>query len=343
LWVLAWLIGASRADAQAGCVELAATLPEALSGCVTEQRLCSSYLRALAAEGGGQEQAARSSGQTQPGELVPLHVQLSTPDQPGDAATTAIELDAFAYGQWLGHRTLSVRARDCVAVPDALALVLALLARQADPALQPMATAPGERKSQPARQAEQDMEPPAAKREQSDSGSFSLGAGAGVFFGALPLTAVALQLQAATLGAPVSLRARATLLWPQEQGVAEGYVKMQDYELALEACAGFSFRDAPRLSLRLCGGPRAGLMVVRARDFALQNDQATEFLLYLGVLPEVSLALGPRTSLQLGVAGAAALIRPRFGVGLGSGARVSALSAPGAIRAELALSLIQIF
>jgi hypothetical protein len=322
---LAWLLVAPRVSARAGCVELVGELPHALSGCATEQRVCESYQRAYAADGGEVS-----------GAFVPLQVRLGTPSaQAGDA--TVLELDAFTAERWLGHRTLSLRARDCAALPDALALVLVLLAHESPPA-------------QPLPQVSAPLPPPAAatpaheaRARSAPVGDFSLGAGAGLMIGALPSAALALQLQAATLGVPLSLRARATLLWPQEQRIAEGYVQTNDYELALEACAGFSFRDAPRVTLRLCAGPRVGLMRVRARDFALRNDRTTEFLLYLGLMPELALALGPNTSLQLGIAAALALLRPRFGVGLDSGLRVSALSTPSWLRTELLLSLVQIF
>ena|GEM_PF-3077793 len=339
LWGLAWLFVAPRVSAQAGCVEIEGALPEALSECVTEVRLCSSYLRALAADGGGGDRQDTAD------DFLPLRVRLrAAPGQSADAS--AIELDAAAYGVTLGQRTLSIRARDCAAVPDVLALVLALLARQASSDSQ-LRAARNAARAQPAAVVEQapaeQLGPPPEQRTPSISGSVGLGAGVGMFFGALPSAAPALQLQAATpIGDPLTLRARATLLWPQQQRIAEGSVNLQHYELALEACAGFSFRDT-RLSLRLCGGPRVGLMIVHARDFTLQNERATEFLMYLGVQPELGLALGPRTSLNLGVAIAAAVVRPRFGVALDSGTRVSTLSTPSTIRAELALTLVRIF
>lgn len=325
-WGLACLLLASRVNAQAGCVEVQGEVPPALSGCVTEQRLCTGYLRALVA----------NSGDAEP-HVVPLQVRFGGPAS--DA--TRLELDVFSDGQWLGRRVLSIRANDCAALPDALALVLVLLAQQAElgPDSPPSAAALSPPSPEPAAAAERPAEDP----QPSVSGHLSLGAGAGLFIGALPSAALALQLQAATLAQPVQVRARATLLWPDEQRIAEGYVRMHDYELALEACVGSSFYAASWLSLRVCGGPRAGWMFVRARDFALRNDAATEFLLYLGVQPELGLALGPRTALQLGIAAALALIRPRFGVGLQSGERVSALASPSAIRAELSLTLVQIF
>jgi hypothetical protein len=170
-----------------------------------------------------------------------------------------------------------------------------------------------------------------------------LGAGAGVFLGALPTAALALHIHASTLSEPVALRLRAVFLWPQELRVVEGYVQMRDYELALEACSGLTLRHGLRLALRLCGGPRVGLVHARAREFRLQNERATELALYLGLMPEVSLALGPDTWLRFGVAGALALVRPRFGVGIDDVQRWTPLSSPRWLRAELALSLVQIF
>lgn len=66
-------------------------------------------------------------------------------------------------------------------------------------------------------------------------------------------------------------------------------------------------------------------------------------LLYLGVLPEVSLRLRAATRLQLGVGISVALIRPQFFVGLDGGERVLVFAEPTVVRSELAISLAQIF
>jgi hypothetical protein len=173
--------------------------------------------------------------------------------------------------------------------------------------------------------------------------NIGLGGGAGVFYGVLPSAALALQLQAAYVSGLFSLRVRGTLLWPQQQHIAEGNVRWHDYELSVEGCAGFPFSEAPRLVLRACAGPRGGIVHVSAHDFALQNQAASKFLMYLGVMPELTLALGARTQLQLGAAASLGLVRPRFGIGLNNGAQLATFSTPGWLRGEVALSLLQIF
>lgn len=330
--VLGCLLGSTAAPARvatAQCVELAADLPEDLRGCVSAERLCASYQRALAASGGG-SQASEPRWQ----------VQLRAA-KAGSAAVRSLELEAFSAGRSFGQRTLEVRSRDCAALPDALALVLVLLAQEAGPgAVEPQLTA-----AEPAAQQEREPIPAPAPRAHgaTSAGSLAVGVGAGVSFGVLPSAAFGLSLQASTLSEPVAFRVRASFLWPQELAVAEGRVLMRDYELALEACPGAQLDSRPRIALRLCVGPRLGLFHARGRDFDVQNERATEFLMYLGVTPEASLALAEGTWLQLSAGVAFALVRPRMGVAFDGGRRWRELSAPDWLRAELALSLVQIF
>jgi hypothetical protein len=154
---------------------------------VTAQRLCESYQRALAANGGEDTPAPEAQWQ------VRLRAQPGA--DPGQA-TTSLEAEVFAAGRWLGQRTLAVRPRDCGALPDALALVLLLLAREAPPAPPPTAA-----RLSPSAAGSRDIRPPGR-------GSVELGAGAGLLFGTLPAAAFALQLEAATLSDPISLRLR---------------------------------------------------------------------------------------------------------------------------------------
>jgi hypothetical protein len=273
-------------------------------------------------------------------------------------AVRALTLEVFSAERSLGRRTLAVRSRDCAALPGALALVLVLLAEETSAAAQrtletgsppPAADSatPEPGLSQMAAEAG-DLQPAAAEVAAPSpvselGGSLALGAGAGVSFGALPKAAFALLLQVSSLTEPIAFRARAALLWPQELAVAEGYVLMQDYELALEACPGAQLGARPWLALRLCVGPRLGLFLARARDFNVQNARAAEFLMYLGVTPEASLALGSSTWLQLSAGAAISLVRPRMRVAFGDGTRWRELAALDWLRAELSLSLVQIF
>jgi hypothetical protein len=324
--LLAWSLVSSpvRAEARAGCVELVGDPPAALVTCVTAEKLCESYQRALAADGGDDPQ------------LAELRWKVRLRAQPAAQGEMSLALDAFAKGRLLGRRTLAIRERDCAAVPDALALVLLLLAREAE------STVP-----EPPPSAATMMPPSAAAAPRAPTpqphGVVELGAGAAVIVGALPAAAFGLQLQAATRTAPIAIRLRAAWLWPQELAVEEGVIAMRSYELAIEACSGLELTSSPRLALSLCAGPRAGVFHAAARGFTVVNHRADEFLLYFGALPEVSLALGPATWLRFGAGGAVALVHPRFHVGLDAGARSLALSAPGWLRAELGLTLVQNF
>jgi hypothetical protein len=85
------------------------------------------------------------------------------------------------------------------------------------------------------------------------------------------------------------------------------------------------------------------LMRATARNFVLQNDQVTELVLSFGALPDVRLALGEATWLQLGVGAAVVLQRPRFVLQFQTAGQRSELSGPQVVRAELGLGLVQIF
>lgn len=323
--VLSVGLGAGSAAGQAQCLELEAELPEDLRGCVSAERLCASYQAALAANNG--ERA-----------LAPIwRVQLRAADEAAEAGVRSLALAAFSRQRSLGQRTLAVRSRDCAALPDALAWVLVLLAEEAGVQPPPPTAAV-------AQAVDSDAKPtPVANQAPESKRAFALGAGAGVSFGVLPSAAFGLQLQGSLLSEPVALRARAAFLWPQELAVAEGYVRMQSYELALEACPGTQLGARPRIALRVCVGPRLGLLVARGRDFAIQNEHAAEFLLYFGVTPEASLALAGATWLQLSAGAAISLVRPRMGVAFDDGMRWMELSALHWLRAELMLSLVQNF
>jgi hypothetical protein len=304
---LCWLTApATRANAED--LQLVAALPHELTGCVTEAQLQSSYNHALAAYGG----ESAPVGPTQ----VAVRDIGRAPDDPTEMQ---IELLATRRGRVLGQRTLPVRIRDCAALPRALAVVLVLLVH-AEPA--PAAPAAPERPA---------------------TGNVSVAAGALVMFGVMQHPALGLQLRAATAGAPWSARLGASALWPQELEVAEGALRWHSFELAADGCFGGPLPRLPALALRVCAGPRVGWMFARSQGFLLQNDSASKALIYLGVAPEAALRLGGGTWLQLAAGVAGALLRPRFVVGLDAGLRERMLDKPSALRAELSLSVAQIF
>jgi hypothetical protein len=319
--ILIWaLLSPTPVAAQSGCVEVVGEPPHALEPCVNAERLCEGYQRTVAADGGDQR-------------LAQVRWQVRLRARAAANAELAVDVDAFTAGHLLGRRTLSIRARDCPALPDAIALVLVLLAREA------AATAP----EQPPSAADGQRLTAAAKPEPRPVDVIELGAGAGVGFGALPASAFTLQLQATSRSEPVAFRARVAMLWPQQLGVEEGEVTMREYELAVEACSGPIVASSPRLALRLCAGPRVGVLHAAARNFRVQNHRADEFLMYFGVIPELSVALASSTWLQLGAGAAVALVRPQFKVGLDGGARSLSLDAAHWLRGELGLTLVQIF
>jgi hypothetical protein len=139
------------------------------------------------------------------------------------------------------------------------------------------------------------------------------------------------------------VRMAASALWPAELRVAEGVLRWQSYELAVEGCLGGPLPSLPALALRVCAGPRVGWMFAGSREFLLHNERASRALIYLALAPEAALRLGGNTWLQLGAGVAAALLRPRFVVGLEAGLHERTLDQPSLLRAELALSVAQIF
>lgn len=336
------LLTAAKVSAGESCVHLDAELPRGMERCVSARQLCQSYQLAAANSGatGGDEALLVQSWE--------LRLRGHSAPDAHAADELELELDAMADGRAVGQRRLTVRSSDCAALPDALAWVLVLLAQDAASAPQPAAAAPSTNQRQDMQAA---APPQLVAAESPDSrapmpaspGRFALGAGAGVWVGVLPSAAFALQLQAAVTIEPIAYRLRATVLWPQQLDIAEGSVLMRDYELAIEACPGLQLETQPRVELRVCAGPRLGLLYASARDFALRNDEATQFLLYFGVAPEASLALGRNTWLQLSTGAAVGLMRPRIAVAFGDGQSRTVLPALRTLRAELMLSLLQIF
>jgi hypothetical protein len=96
-----------RCEGEAPRVVLDAQLPAALSGCVSAERLQASCERALGRARGAEVRASE------------LRVTLRSLTQ-GDV--TRLELHASTEARALGERILPVRADDCAALPDTLAL-----------------------------------------------------------------------------------------------------------------------------------------------------------------------------------------------------------------------------
>ncbi|MET0388723.1 MAG: hypothetical protein ABW321_22315, partial [Polyangiales bacterium] len=321
---------AARALAEPADVALDAALPAPLAACVTAAQLSASYQRALAANG--------ISGS-------PRQLRVAVTNRPGiQRGTTLLQIVATDAGRPLGTRELPVSTGDCAALPEALGLVLALLTLEPEPvsvapATQPTAaatTAPQPLETKPSRR-------PARPRVSTPGAHVALGVSASAVFGVLSSVAPALQLQAATPGDRLSLRLKAGLLWPQERAIEEGFIATRSYELALELCAGWPWPGWPQLWLRLCGGPRIGVMLARGRGFEIANLSNTEYLVHLGLTPELAFRLARATWLQCGAGASLAVARPVFRVAIEGGQRILELPYPQAVRAELGLSIVQIF
>jgi len=331
LWcVVASLVAVPCVLAEPEGIALDAQLPAQLAGCVTPPQLNQSYLRALAAHGGEQ---GRDEG-------PPLRAAVSY-RQSDEASTILLQIALFRAERAVGMRELPVRTEDCAALPDALGLVLALLARDAGPQRTPAAAPVALPSTQIA--VDEPPEPPSRPSEPAPSAHVSVGVSAGAAFGVLQSAALALQLSAATPGEHLSLRLKAGGLWPQEHAVGEGFVEARSYELGLELCGGLPWPGWPRLWLRLCGGPRVGVMLARGRDFSVDNLRARELLVYFGLTPELAFRLASATWLQLGMGAALAAVRPRFQIAVNGGRPILELSDPALARVDLMLSVVQRF
>jgi hypothetical protein len=323
----------NRASAQAPAPDilLDAQLPDPLLRCISTERLQASYdaLEKTHAE------PAETRDSQRP--LATLRVELRALDRvPNDV--TQIELRAFRGAHALGVRVLPFRMRDCPALPDTLALVLQLLSRSAAP------DAPA-----PPPEAGPPLQPIAAEAVDSPElprplpparTSWGVGIAIGASFGALSRPAAALQVLAGLHVSMLELRLNAAFLWPQELAIAEGSVELSAYELALEACPTAKFDP---WAVRLCFGPRFGIVRATSRGFAVTNRDAAEFSLYLGVLPELAVALSATTWLQLSGGVSLALQRPKFVLQFQTGSAPLALDGPAVLRADVGVSLSQLF
>lgn len=282
-------------------------------------------------------QRARSRARGSEAAATELKVALRSQ---GSAPVTRLQLQAATERRALGERVLPVRADDCAALPDTLALVLLLLSQSAGPepappppmAAEPMVDSelPWQRRSMP-------VEPPAGDPV------FGLGVGAGAMLGTLGRAALQLQLVAALRTPILDGRVRAAVLWPQAFAVAEGRVTMASYELALEACPKWRAAEQPKIELRLRIGPRAGVIRAESRGFLVQNRTRNELLVYASVAPEAAVSLGPSTWLELGAGIALALQRPRFLLQFAEQKPDLELAGPAPVRGEFALTVVQMF
>jgi hypothetical protein len=304
-------------------LRLDAPLPAELQGCVTAKDVLASYVHAL--QSFGVYRLGRAS--------VLVQVRSHAGSEPG---STRLLVSARQAGRSFGSLELRAKRSDCDRLSHALGQATAKLARQtlAKDLNQPLLPLSDVELEQPRAAAPALAEP----REV-----VQLGVGAGFISGVLPSAALGLQLQAATPNAPLSMRARATLLWPQREAVQGGEIETRAYELSLELCAGVRLPAWERLALRLCAGPRMGIGDGRGRNFPVYNAHPVHLFGYLGLTPEIALRLAGATWLQLGGGVAICVVRPDFFLGIDSERRSVELSNPAILRSELAVSVLQVF
>jgi hypothetical protein len=240
-----------------------------------------------------------------------------------------------------------VRADDCKALPDTLALVLWLLAQSAEPepepppaALQQPVAAPAVAPRDPEVPPGQGPPPPPPPSPPSTT-HFGAGLGGALALGVLPRAALQLQLLAVVRVPIFEGRIRAALLWPQTIAVAEGRVAMQSYDVALEVCPRWQVSNAPALELRGCVGPRFGLL--RAASSGLvRNADNSELLVYAGASAEAALAVSESSWLQLAAGLGIALRRPRFVLDFETPQPSLPIEGPELWRGEFGLAFVQI-
>jgi hypothetical protein len=341
--LLAWAGGAgsARVEAQPGPpIQLDARLPRALAHCVTAEQLRESYERTHQ-----NRVAADAHTHQQP----PSELSIQLRSLGSSSGVTRIEVSASTGPRSLGTRVLPVRTDDCNALPDTLALVLWLLYQNAEPEQPPepqpppspqprAATAPRDRELPPGQRPA-----PPPRPEPPTPLDVGFGASAGVALGALPHAALQLQLLAVLRVPILELRIRAGLLWPQTNTVAEGRIRMRNYDIALEGCPTWHASGSPRLDLRACLGPRFGVLYAESSGFAVQNTSNTELLVHIGTALEASLGLSDASWLELAAGVAVAVRRPRFVLNFATAQPPSRVAGPEVVRGEIGLSFVQIF
>jgi hypothetical protein len=252
-----------------------------------------------------------------------------------DPDSMLLELTATSWGRPLGTRQLRVKATDCAALPRGFGDVIARMSYDAT------AQDTGRRLLPPAPPRFQvQTSPPAEAAGPRDY--IALGIGAGVVAGMLPSAALGLQLQAATVNYPISLRLKLGMLWPQRHIVPEGAVQAHAYDLSLEMCPSYRLPSWERLTLRICVGPDMGVVQAEGEGFAAATGSFTRPFLYFGLAPEVSLRLTGATWLHLGGGVALGIVRPHVLLGVDSERRSIDLPELSAVREQITAGIVQI-
>jgi hypothetical protein len=243
----------------------------------------------------------------------------------------------------LGSRALSVQETECAALPDAVALVVLLLARNAGSTEEAAPPSTAGLPAAPDSETPPGLTAALEPRAAPDTQLFGIGAGASAVLGVLPSTALAVQVAAETAPAWFGVQLRGTLLWPQTRTIAEGSVRFEGYRLGLLGCLAWGPEPSSRLDLRACAGPAASWLRASGRGFSLRNDATTKLAIHAELQLQAAWALVGATWLRIHAGAGVALQRPRFLLAVGDSTEVRELPSPSVVAGELGFSLVQIF
>jgi len=274
------------------------------------------------------------------------------------AHETSLEIRAHQGERSLGSRVLEVDPRDCAALPDAVGLVVVLLARAgaataAEEARQAAPVTPADAAGSAAKPSLPAAVPPLADFERlpplaaetpsaAEPMRLALGTGASGVSGVMPGLALRLHLEAALIRERLGFRLRVGGYWPKREPVAEGSVGFAAGELSADACLALAAWAAARSGLHACVGPRAGLIRAVGRGFRLQNNARLGLRVSAGALLALRVAIAEATALRLEGGASLALLAPRLLVQLPEDGEHE-VSSPGLVSAELGLSIEQVF
>jgi hypothetical protein len=315
-------VSRARADANDGAASVGLDLqgPSWLQRCLTRPELESGV-------------HARASGP------LPNALRVRVTASGDDEATTQwIAIEVGAERGELGSRELEVHAADCAALPNAVAIVVVLLAQSAEPAatLPPPDTPPEPRDRSPPKPAAFGAEPEPYWRA-------AVGAGVGLALELLPASAASVHVRGELNlwdAAVAVLQAEVPL--PQTLYIEEGAVSFAAYALSADLCAGSRDRGTSAITLRGCAGPAVALLQARGSGFRLDNRNEIKPMLAIAAHAEAAAAVAPYSRIVLQGGGGIAALRPRFLLHHADRS-LHPVHTPGLFYATLGVGFVQMF
>lgn len=329
--VLLLPVSRARADANDGAVSVGLDLqgPPWLQRCLTRPELESGV-------------RARAGGP------LPNALRVRVTASGDDAGTTQwIAIEVGAERGELGSRELEVHAADCAALPNAVAIVVVLLAQSAEPAAASVRDAGAATPAPPdVSTTPRDQPPPKPAAFSAESEPYwraAVGAGVGLALELLPATAASVHVRGELNlwdAAVAVLQAEVPL--PQTVYIEEGAVSFAAYALSADLCAGSRDRGTSAITLRGCAGPEVALLQARGSGFRLDNRNEIKPMLAIAARAEAAAAVAPYSRIVLQGGGGIAALRPRF---LLHHADQSPrpVHAPGLFYATLGVGFVQMF